>query len=231
MKSHLKLKNNTFDTSLNGFVTSFMMLICCGVIPFAYIIGDQDILKRILDNILATLCLIILIAVICLAFILSAFSFIKGNLKLTKNPIKSIEFDTNGIHVNFKHKILNCTYAYNEISEMTLILHTIKTPHFNTSTYRSGLDLKLGIPISTVLAGAPYQGNVLVKEIEICIIDNNGVNYSINVAKIQLFDTSMHKLLRDLMFFIQFVPNFSYSFNGPEEKIASYILGTDLYDV
>ena len=226
MKTKLKLNNATFETSFNGLIMSILMLTCCGGIPFAFIIAYPDTLSRILDNITALLCLIVIIACIFLSFILSVIYYIKGIYKFVKQPffIKSMTFDMQKVSLIFNDKNLNCNYDYNNVREMRLTLYTINVPNFNTSTYRSGLDLELGVPMSGVIASAPYKGKVMIKEIEVCIVNNKGIRNSIFVSKIQLFDTNMYRLLRDLIFFRQFIPQFSYSFDGPSDNIADRML-------
>lgn len=226
MKTKLKLNNSTFETSLNGFVISFLILITCGGIPFAFIIAYPGTLSRILDNICATLCLIALVGSIFLAFILSLIYYVKGIYKFLKQPsnIKSMTFDTQKISLVFNDKNLNCSYDYNNVRKMRLTLHTVNAPNFNSSTYRSGMDLGFGAPVSGAIAGSSYNGKVMIKEIEVCIVTDKGVENNIFVSKIQLFDTNMYKLLRDLVFFRQFIPQFYYSFDGPVENIADSIL-------
>ena len=226
MKTKLTLNNSTFETSLNGFVIVFLMLIVCGGIPFAFIIAYPDTLSRILDNIIATLFLIVLVASIFLAFILSLIYYIKRCYKFLKQPfnIKSMTFDTEKISLVFNDKNLNNNYEYNNVRKMSLTLHTISASNFNTSTYRSGMNLGWGAPLSGAFASAPYKGKVMIKEIEICIVDNKGVRNSMFVSKIQLFDANMYNLLQDLIFFRQFIPQFSYSFEGPVDSIADSML-------
>ena len=226
MKTMLKLNSSTFETSFNGLVISFLMLIACGGVPFAFIIACPDTLSRILDNITATLWLMVLIACITLAFILSLIYYFKELYKFVRQPylIKSMTFDTEKVSLAFNDKNLNRNYEYNNVREMKLTLYTVSAPKFNTNTYRSGLDLGFGTPLSGAIAGAPYKGKVMVKEIEVCIIDNKGVRNSICVSKIQLYDANMYNLLRDLIFFRQFIPQFSYSFVGPVENIADSML-------
>ena len=223
MKTSLKLNYSTFETSFNGFIISFLILLCCGGIPFAFILAYPDTLSRIFTNIMAAIWFVILILSICLPFIISVYCFIKGCLKSANNLIKSMEFDTNGIHINFKDKMLNCAYNYSDIKKLEIKLYTINLPSFNTSTYRGGLNTGL-TPQMSIVGASSYKSNVMIKDIEISVIDTKGICYSINVSKIQLFDTNMHNLLYDLRFFIQFVPEFSYSFIGPVEDFANNIL-------
>ena len=201
------------------------MLIVCGGVPFAFIITYPDTLSEILGNVSATLWLTVLVASIFLAFILSLIYYVKGLCKFVKQPynIKSMTFDTQKISLAFNDKYLNRSYSYDNIREMRLTLHTINAPNFNTSTYRSGMDLGFGV-FSGAAAATPYKGKVLIKEVEVCIVDNKGIENNIFVSKIQLFDTNMYKLLRDLIFFRQFIPQFSYSFEGPVENIADSML-------
>ena len=226
MKTYLKLNHATFETSLNGFVTSFLMLFVCGGIPYAFIVTNPYALSMIFDSIMATILLIVLITCIFLAFILSFCYYIKGFFKFIKQPmnIKSMIFDTKGINIVFNDKKLNRNYDYNNVCEMRLILHTVKTTNFSPSTYRSSMNLGLSAPESIVIAGVSSHMNILITEIEVCIIDKKGVHNSINVAKLQLLNTNMHKLLRQIVFFRQFIPKFSYSFDGPVEFIADNIL-------
>ncbi len=230
MKTSLKLKNNTFGSSLNGIIYSIIFLIVAGGIPAAFIFSNPHVLRDILENPGAAICTIILIACIVLAFLLSVIQFIKGNNEHAKNAfnVKTMEFSKNGVFMTFNDVSLNCFYNYNRLKHMEIKLHTINVHNFNTSTYRSELKFfdNALVPAALNMKKGSNNGKVFVSEIEVEITDDLGQKNSIVVSKIALFDTNMYKLLQDLKFYRQFFSNFSYTFKGPKDKKAENILGS-----